>query len=556
MRFTWKIPVVLVLLISVLLSPFCIYPVNGSFTVDSRDKTYFGVTFTGNYSDAKLLIDRVKDYTNLFVICDWNIALNETLLNQVCQYAYDNDMYFMVYFNFVFFNSSQLNESRLELFTEAGLTPFHVPWLSSANDRWGDKFLGAYVLDEPGGKQIDVGHYGGFNTTYAGRRPTTFVNVTTYSEASNNFTRGLGGYYIQRLNNASYSGSIPNATGRTIPVFTAENALYWFDYLAGYDVVFAELGWNHNEAQHIGLCRGAANVQGKEWGAIVTWATNDPPHLATGAQMLQELNIAYDAGAKYLIVFNFPRVNAYGSLTDEHFKAIETFWNRMQNNPRYGVKSAEVAVVLPKDYGWGMRQANDNIWGLWPADDLAPLIGKQIASLIDEYGFNVDIIYDDPQFNYTEKYSTLYYWNGTIIQTAQPFLGLSAPSMFYVLLVIACIVCTSVPSYVVIKNRKKQPRPKAIQAASSSNAASASLGSGKLEFVEGKIRFQAQKGRLRKHRAVREIPLNEIDALTLAGNELTLIWKGAKETLLVSDLALAEAITAQVNTHLQEQNKF
>ncbi len=78
----------------------------------------------------------------------------------------------------------------------------------------------------------------------------------------------------------------------------------------------------------LGLCRGAANVQGKDWGAIITWATNDPPYLPSGTQMLEQLNTAYDAGAKYVIVFNYPQINPYGALTDEHFEAMQTFWNQ------------------------------------------------------------------------------------------------------------------------------------------------------------------------------------------------------------------------------------
>jgi hypothetical protein len=454
MKFTWKFPIAILLITVVFLPSICFYPANASTGTSAQDIPFFGVTFGGNTtSEAKLLIDTVKGYTNLFIVDNWDIAMNETALTEICQYAYDANLYFIVYFSFVFFTSSQLNGSRLNLFTDAGVAPFHVPWLSSANDKWGDKFLGAYVLDEPGGKQIDNAHYSGFGTTYAGRNQTTFANVTTYSQAARNFTRGLGSYYIQRLNNATYRGSIPNSTGRIIPVFTADNALYWFDYLAGYNVVFAELGWNHNEAQHIGLCRGAANVQGKDWGAIITWATNDPPYLPSGAQMLEELNTAYDAGAQYLIVFNYPQINLYGALLDEHFEAMEAFWVRMHSSPRNGLLKADVAVVLPKDYGWGMRQASDRIWGLWEADALAPQVGAKIASLIKQYGFNLDIIFDDPAFNYTDKYSTIYYWNGTTTQS-NTFFNISTTSL-YASVAIAAFVLTCVPSYFVIKNKKR-----------------------------------------------------------------------------------------------------
>jgi hypothetical protein len=60
---------------------------------------------------------------------------------------------------------------------------------------------------------------------------------------------------MQRLTNSSAPGSIPNSTGSKMPVFIADYALYWFDYLAGHDAVFTELGWNHSKTQQIALCR-------------------------------------------------------------------------------------------------------------------------------------------------------------------------------------------------------------------------------------------------------------------------------------------------------------
>jgi len=81
-----------------------------------------------------------------------------------------------------------------------------------------------------------------------------------------------------------------------------------------------------------------------------------------------------------------------------------------------------------------MRQANDKIWGLYPADALAPQIGEKVASLIKQYGFGLDIIFDDPHFNYTEKYSTIYYWNGTTTQPAAFFgMSLSSPTCTHLL---------------------------------------------------------------------------------------------------------------------------
>ena len=451
-------------LVAILLLPtVCLPIVYFSSTVNNesrKEEFFFGVTFGGNTtSEAKLLIDKVKGYTNLFVINNWDLALNENALTEICDCAVDAGMYIMVYFGFVFFDVSRLYPRWQELFTEAGIDPFHTPWLAAASDRWGEKFLGAYVLDEPGGKQIDRGHYSGYPTTHGGRNQTTFENVTDYSDAANRFVRGVSNYYVQRLNNISYPGSIPNSTGKVIPVFTADNALYWFDYLAGYDAVFAEFGWNLNEAQQIALCRGAANMQNKQWGTIITWASNDPPYLASGAQMLQQMNIAYYSGAKYLIIFNYPNLNPYGALNEEHFTAMETFWTQIYRYPgnTLGKMEGEVALVLPKDYGWAMREGGDNIWGLWMADDLTPIIGEKVATLISKYGLKLDIIYDDPRFNYTEKYSKIYYWNSSTPLSLSSLPILSSNG-FYATLLIAAVTIVCIPYYVITK-RKKQQKP-------------------------------------------------------------------------------------------------
>ncbi len=564
MKFTWKFPIAILLITITIFPSVCFYPANGSTGTSAQDVPFFGITFGGNTTiEAKLLIDKVKGYTNLFVVDNWDIAMNETALSEICQYAYDANLYFIVYFSFIFSNSSQLNENTLNLFKDAGVVPFHVTWLSSANDRWGEKFLGAYVLDEPGGKQIDMGHYSGFATTYSGRNQTTFTNVTSYSDAANRFIRGLKSTTTQRLNNATVRNSIPNATGRVIPVFTADNALYWFDYLGGYDTVFAELGWNHNEAQHIALCRGAANVQDKQWGAIITWASNDPPYLESGAQMLEELSNAYSSGAKYLIVFNFPQINPYGALTEEHFKVLEMFWTQIHNAPRKTVETdGQVALVFPMDYGWGMRQANDRIWGLWPVDDLAPLIGEKIATLINKYGFNLDIIYDDPRFNYTEKYSTIYYWNGTTIQPPQSFFNLSAPSTIYTSVAVAIIALTCILSYFIIKNKKTRTLSQSlsqttIQVPSSSKATLTNLGRGQLELVDNTIRFRTEKGYLRNRKEIiKVISVTDVENIKQAGSQLSVTWKGITEVFVIEEPALAEKISEKVNVILEEQRKI
>jgi hypothetical protein len=130
------------------------------------------------------------------------------------------------------------------------------------------------------------------------------------------------------------------------------------------------------------------------------------------------LIIAYETGAKYIIVLNYPtypETNPYGVLSDKHFAAMERFWNRIHAFPEnmLGKVKGEVAFVLPKDYGWGMRWLDDSIWGLWSADSLPPVIWEKITKLIERYGLRLDILYDDPRFSFDE-YSEVYYWDSDI----------------------------------------------------------------------------------------------------------------------------------------------
>lgn len=378
-----------ILLLSVALSYTVIY-CGWKSNVD--DEFFFGVSFGQETAEeARLLIDKVKDYTNLFWVGSWNITTNETALNEVCDYAADAGLNFLVFFSFV---------SR-----EA--YPWHQTWLDTATERWGDKFLGVYLFDEPGGKQIDTG---GWNEDMV----QVFENVSDYSKAADLFVSSI-----------SSINSTIDVKKRGLPMFTSDYALYWFDYLAGYDTVFVELGWNHSTTQHIALCRGAANMQGKEWGAIITWTYNETPYLASGPEIYQEMLTAYRAGAKYVIVFNYAEDaetgKPHGILDDERFGAMQDFWRYIHDYPRHhGQIKGQVAFVLPKDYGWGMRRPDDNIWGLWhasetaPVDEKAPLIWENMDKLIARYDLELDIVYDDGRFNIGEKYSKVYYWNATI----------------------------------------------------------------------------------------------------------------------------------------------
>lgn len=406
MKRLWFIPIV-ILLIFVVSLPI-VYTKFETQSVSPADNFLFGVTFGSNSTkDAKVLIDKVKGYTNLFVIDSWPISQNESALTEVCDYAAQANLKFMVYFSFIFNNSPNYTQFWDNNSLSSGLTPWHIPWLNASKEKYGDKFLGIYLYDEPGGNQVDGGYWGGNNQTFTGRIITTFANTTSYDDAANKFNSSL-----------SRSPSMQAAKNLTLPIFTSDYALQWFDYLAGYNVVLTQLGQNrgnNSKIQQIALCRGAANVQNKQWGAIVTWTYDSPPYYENGTLMLQDMNMAYQAGANYLVVFNYPQINPFGALTEEHFKAMKDFWSQIHSSPRNlgsNVKG-QVALVLPKNYGWGMRTPEDKIWGLWSADNSSAVVWDKMTVLIDKYGTRLDIVYDDASFSFQQNYSEIYYWNST-----------------------------------------------------------------------------------------------------------------------------------------------
>src|SRR3990170_3731263 len=233
----------------------------------------------GDIADAKASIDKVSSYTNLIVIGTLTVAWNLTYLNETCQYAYDKGLSFITI-------SPSLNRAN------------RTGWLEYAQRTWGERFLGIYAYDEPAGRQLDLNESRIGNTP-----PSSFVDAANQFE--NNMSSQLN-YLKNYLSSTHYQ------------LFTSDYALYWFDYKAGYDVIFAEFGWNYSRQLNAALCRGAATVQNKDWGAIMLWTYTVPPYLGSGAELYKDLLLAYDNGAKYILVFDSNEDHSEGILKDEH----------------------------------------------------------------------------------------------------------------------------------------------------------------------------------------------------------------------------------------------
>ena len=373
---------------------------------------YVGVTFCGNTTaEAKLLIDKIEAYTNLFVLQSGVISTNETATTEICDYAVASGLNIIV--------NLGVNWTYDRVWT------WQFPWFESARHRYGDQFLGAYYDDEPAGIQLDYDWFNFFlnysSFFKSGSRLSILHQIfADLEEKMENLTRPQPANYdteaewFQMI--LESNGGHQSLRNVGITTFTSDYLLYWFDYLGGYDVMLAQFGWNQSYIQDISLIRGAAKLQNKSWGAIITWKYDEEPYLDNGDEIYNQMLTAYRAGAEYVVIFNYPQIegNLYGTLTDEHFEALEKLWNEVKENPRkLSECQAEAVLVLPENYGWGMRHAEDWIWGFWGPDEKSPQIWEISRTLLKQYGTGLDIVYEDPEFPVAGNYSRIYYWNLT-----------------------------------------------------------------------------------------------------------------------------------------------
>lgn len=492
---------------------------------------YVGVTYGGNnVQDAKTLIDKVANYTNLFVLQSGDLKNNASAVNEVGDYAVSKGLHFAAYFDVV--GDAQ-----------------NAEWIGTAKQRRGEMFAGVYLGDEPGGKTIDkqvtytftyadktavkvldngtsigevqeatvtktndriissyddkwieffpdgeiVVHRN--NDTFSSKLDPNNSSVTisctinnenqtayepngsiTVRETTTNTTNAVytgsldegpfGHYFVsnsrqvlmdnlytmqngssriaqeetlqqvqgrnpipdydtaEKLFISRTSGPIDNLRNQwnisrsDFPVFTSDYGLYWWDFKSGYDMVLAQLGWNNSIAQEIALVRGAANLQGKSWGTILTWKYTQAPYLASGEEIFNQMKTSYENGAQYIILFNYAKdmTGPYGTLQEEHFQALERFWNEVVQNSSvvHGGVKAQAALVLPENYGSGMRNPDDSIWGLWNPNNASSQIWGEVQGKLEQYGTQLDIVYSDSAYPVAGRYARIFSLNGPV----------------------------------------------------------------------------------------------------------------------------------------------
>jgi hypothetical protein len=410
------------LLIAVLLVSVGAYT---SYTIGSQPKpnpdVYVGLAFGGNTTqEAITLINRVKGYTNLFILDAGRNVLtqNETAVEEICNYAVANGLSVIINMGVKLRNDT----SRSWFWQQ----PLNVTEQWKA--MWGDKFLGMYYNDEPGGIQLD-GNWSAWFRAYG----QYYLQLRNSSKAASDLYQiylkllafmdngtkpsnynAEANFFVQDVLEGDSGLNALKAAGVT--TYTSDYALYWFDYLGGYNVIFTELGWNCSVAEEIALVKGAARLQDKQWGAIITWTYNSPPYLDSGDQIYNQMLTSYEAGAKYMVIFNYPYTNEsnYGTMTNDQFIALQRFWNDIHQKEFPDLSSPIAALVLPQNYGWGMRDPNDTIWGFWPPDSKTIQVATAMSTLLSQYGVSLDIVYYDPQYPVANLgYQHVYYWNQT-----------------------------------------------------------------------------------------------------------------------------------------------
>jgi hypothetical protein len=445
---------------------------------------YVGVTYCGNsVSEANQLIDIVKDYTNLFVVASGELQAEPNKMIEICDYAVKSGLHVMGYFGALDYNQeyvqtfvdtaiSRWGSLFLGLYygDEPGGKILDSNLVLLRNEEFGEN-----ITRQP--ESIMVTKSDGTRISYLNNSECSIITVFHDDRAASTYWRSNQNGTLTVMSEAEFmtynfreDGIIERASkenvtllndkkddpllsfysdlvaakpfqtynetaarlvdhcqsttewlrNQSVPLLTADYGLYWFDYLGGYDVVLAEFGWNNTIAQEIGLVRGAAKLQNKTWGAIVTWKYTQKPYLASGDEMYAQMKTVYQAGAEYVVIFNYPMLegNPYGVMQEEHFQALERFWVEVVQNPNVenGEVEAEAALILPEDYGWGMRTSNDTIWGMWRPDDKSPQVWATLQNALATYGARLDIIYDDPTYPYQGKYSQIIYWDRQIVR--------------------------------------------------------------------------------------------------------------------------------------------
>lgn len=407
---------------------------------------YVGVAIGyGWVEEEQALIDKVSSYTNLVVVA----RICGTTTNESIQVAAEKGMYVIPQQPF------WDNVYREDTY------PYYKGNFTDAQRIYGNYVLGQYFLDEPGGKIVDRS-----SNAYISLSGSDFVSMASQYEST------LMDNQAANINSNVYPFS---SYERISPKFTTDYALQWFDYKAGYDVVLTEFISNSSRQIQIAQARGAAAMMHKDWGVMISWDYTVPPYLESGPELYDDMILAYDNGAKYIVVYdasNPDQTNSESTLTAEHYKALQDFWSYIQTHPRHSYSIGErTAYVMPSGYAFGFRNPNDLVWGR--QDSGSAFYYNSANALLQQYGQKLDIIYNeglsDGDF---QKYKSVIYSSEYTLPTDTPTVGPTdtptptptstgitdqgLPTEYlYAIVVVAVLVVAVAAGFMVLKIKKR-----------------------------------------------------------------------------------------------------
>ncbi|MDR2202921.1 MAG: hypothetical protein LBE76_01170 [Nitrososphaerota archaeon] len=118
--------------------------VAGFVVFNQKDKGpfYVGVTYCcSSVEEAKELIDKVKDYTNLFILLSGPFQSDVTAMEEIGDYAVASNL------NYAISSGAHIDDKSKEWLKNG--------WLNSMKEKWGKQFSGIYYNDEPAGNMLD-----------------------------------------------------------------------------------------------------------------------------------------------------------------------------------------------------------------------------------------------------------------------------------------------------------------------------------------------------------------------------------------------------------------
>ena len=130
----------LIIILSVLLLAFLVAVSMLTHAPVDDEKTnqpvYVGVAFGGNtVEEAKAMIDRTKNNTNLFILQSGPLTENQTATTEICDYAASSGLNLIVYFN----------DFDPRVLAQKDLT-WRTTWVNNAKSMYGDALFGSLLL--------------------------------------------------------------------------------------------------------------------------------------------------------------------------------------------------------------------------------------------------------------------------------------------------------------------------------------------------------------------------------------------------------------------------